>query len=952
MADSRSIRVACAAALFLGALAIGGQTLPATGNIFGTVVDAQGAPLPGVEARLLGAGERQPVQTDARGTFRFLYISPGTYALALSLDGFATVNYEQVVVAIDRSTPLRAVMELASVSENVTVTDATPSIDPRKTVTGATFGVKELQQIPSARNVWATLWASPGVVSNQVNVGGNTAVQASPVSKGTEGATYNLAGSDITLGGISPTFYNFDSFQEIQVITGGSDVTLLNGGTTFNMVTRRGTNAIHGSGRYFYAPDRWEAHNTPPDVFVDTLSTNRTNVLRDYGLEAGGPLVSDRLWVWGAWGTNQIDLQKLGPPDPNGQTIDENSTLVNFDARLDAQIAASNSVELYYHHGDRSAARARRQPGRRAGGRVRSESAGPDLQGGGHAGVLSQPDRLGILFLHGFHGDRDSGGGLDADVYLDPDFVQRGSTSFAQNLAIVRQVGASASKFFTTGKFSHEIKVGFGYRSTTSDSTQIWPGNQVLGGRSRGARDRHAQRRLQHAAAADLGFRERHPDERPPDGQPSACATTTGGRATFPRSCRPTRRTRTCFRPFGTAGTRGTPSRRAAGSRAWARRTRSARAAERSSAVPIRALRTCFSTECPRRARFHRSRAFTTDGATRTRTTASTRAKWTSTTSKAGSTSIPSTRAPPTAPNQISPGLKPTTIDEAVFGVDQELFGGIAASAHYTYRSIHGIVFNPYIGVTPGGGGYEYFGNASGAVTDPNGFGIAFDVPYFGVTLDPPPTGTVLENRPAYSQTYQGVSLQLVKALSDRWLFRGTFSWNSWKQSVTPQSIFDPNEVVGGPNRNGGQVAGRTGVASAWTFSLSGLYQLPLGLAVSGAFAGRQGFPLQYFVLVAPNDAIGNRIAILTSPVGSYRLPDVYEVDLRLQETFSVGPVSVTPSFNVYNAANANTVLARRTQTGTYNAAREVAFRPDARFNAIEDFQSPRIFQVGLQVAF
>ena len=304
------------------------------------------------------------------------------------------------------------------------------------------------------------------------------------------------------------------------------------------------------------------------------------------------------------------------------------------------------------------------------------------------------------------------------------------------------------------------------------------------------------------------------------------------------------------------------------------------------------------------------------------------------------------------SPNQISPNLKPTTVDEAIIGIDRELFGGLAASAHYTYRSIRGIVFNPYIGVTAGGGGYQYFGNASGSVTDANGFAIAFDVPYFGVTLDPPPAGTVLENRPAYSQTYQGVSLQLVKGLSDRWLFRGTFSWNSWKQSVSPQSIFDPNNGFGGPNQDGGHVTGDFSVASAWTFSVSGLYQLPLGLAVSGAFAGRQGFNLPYFVLVAPHDGTGNRIAILTAPVGTYRLPDVYEVDLRIQETFAVGPVSVTPSFNVYNAANANTVLARRAQTGTYNAARDVAFQPDGRFNQVEDFQSPRIFQVGIQVAF
>jgi hypothetical protein len=135
-------RVSFAAAIWAGALCICAQTLPSTGSIHGTALDEQGAPLPGVTVKLLGAGERAPVQTDERGKFRFLYISPGTYAVQLSLDGFATVENQGIVVALDHSTQLRVTMKLAGVTETVTVSGA-PAIDPRKTVTGATFGEKE-----------------------------------------------------------------------------------------------------------------------------------------------------------------------------------------------------------------------------------------------------------------------------------------------------------------------------------------------------------------------------------------------------------------------------------------------------------------------------------------------------------------------------------------------------------------------------------------------------------------------------------------------------------------------------------------------------------------------------------------------------------------------------------------------------------------------------------------
>lgn len=941
----------------MSALGLGAQTLPSTGSIFGTVVDAQGSPLPGVQATLVGAGDRQPATTDPLGQFRFLYVSPGTYSLTLTLDGFATVDLRDVDVTVARSTPVRVTMELAKVSETVTVTDTTPDIDPRRTVTGATFGAVELQQIPSARNVWATLWEVPGVVNNQVNVGGNTAVQATPVSKGKVGPTYNLEGANITLGGLSPTFYNFDSFQEVQVVTGGSDVTLLNGGATFNMVTKRGTNLIHGSARYFYAPERWEADNTPPEVNAGSpvLRTSRTNVLRDYGVEAGGPLLADRLWLWGAWGKNNIDLQKLGPPTTEGKPPVENSTLENFDAKLNAQIAASNSLELYYHHGDRT------QFGRFASIDVAPEAAidltqpvpiykVEDTQ------VFSSSLTASAFYSYmNFTQTATPVGGLDATMYFDPDNVQRGSTFLNSFHSIVNQVGASASKFFTTGKLSHELKFGFGYLSTANDSLSMAPGNQAFG-----------------VEASSLAFVTRPgvlaTKRQQFNGYVSDTLTadrltvTAGvrydyGRARNEATSVPANPQYPDLLPaVSYGGDQGYPI--AAGS--WEPRVGATYALGSDRRTLLRASYARFAD-------------LFLDGITFASPFPSAQFiyyYWTDTNTNhrvdpgefdpsqvVGYGNVnPLDPGSAAAPNQISPNLKPSTIDEFVVGADRELFAGLIGSVHYTYRSIRGIVFTPYIGVTAGGGGYAYAGNAAGSVTDPQGFHVAFDVPYFGLTLDPPPTGVVVENRPAYSQTYQGVGLQLVKALSDRWLFRGTFSWNHWMQSVSAQGIFDPNDTIGGPNRNGGVVSAPyssdISIASNWTFSVSGLYQLPLGFAVSGAVAGRQGFPQQYYVHVFTNDTKGNILDILTSPVGTYRLPNVYEVDLRLQDTFAVGPVSITPSFNVYNAANANTVLARRARTGTYDANREVPFRPDSRFNEIQDFQSPRIFQAAIQVAF
>ena len=103
---------------------------------------------------------------------------------------------------------------------------------------------------------------------------------------------------------------------------------------------------------------------------------------------------------------------------------------------------------------------------------------------------------------------------------------------------------------------------------------------------------------------------------------------------------------------------------------------------------------------------------------------------------------------------------------------------------------------------------------------------------------------------------------------------------------------------------------------------------------------GRDSRSSTWFRIV-PHDTVGNPIFVLTSPVGSYRLPNVYELDLRLANTFTIGPVSVTPSLNVFNATNANTVLSRRGLTGTYNSARDVPFIQDPRFNADQRLRKP-----------
>src|SRR5204863_9233843 len=90
----------------------------------------------------------------------------------------------------------------------------------------------------------------------------------------------------------SPTYYDFDTFEEFQITTGGSDPRIQTAGVQMNMVTKRGTNDYSGSGRYLYVPGSTSAEATVPAEATPYLSlTNKVNYVRDYGGEVGGPVL-------------------------------------------------------------------------------------------------------------------------------------------------------------------------------------------------------------------------------------------------------------------------------------------------------------------------------------------------------------------------------------------------------------------------------------------------------------------------------------------------------------------------------------------------------------------------------------------------------------------------------------------------------------------------------------
>src|SRR5204862_7384162 len=118
-----------------------------TGTITGRAVDSSGAVLPGVAVSISSpqmiGGAREAV-TDALGTYRFALVPPGTYQVKFTLTSFRELMVEGVVVTANATTTVNAPLPVDTLTESVTVTSTTPTIDLQSTQVGVNWSEQQM----------------------------------------------------------------------------------------------------------------------------------------------------------------------------------------------------------------------------------------------------------------------------------------------------------------------------------------------------------------------------------------------------------------------------------------------------------------------------------------------------------------------------------------------------------------------------------------------------------------------------------------------------------------------------------------------------------------------------------------------------------------------------------------------------------------------------------------
>jgi hypothetical protein len=972
------LKRALSLAVLLLALAVPALAQLQSGNLYGTAVGPEGQPMPGVTVALSGPGAALTQVTDANGKFRFPGLSPGTYTVETKLDGFAPTRRENIEINVGRNTEVDLPLQISDVI-NI-VAERAPLLDTRKTGPGQTVTLDDLERIPGARDPWAVLQSTPGVLMDRVNVGGNeSGQQAQFVGPGStcDQAVWSLDGmvlTDMAALGSSPGYYDFDAFEEMQVTTGGSDAATATGGVVLNMVTKRGTNEWRGSARYYVTDDSSQAdldfdradlgqagpwnNNRAQTAFNQG---NRIVKVEDLGVELGGPLVRDRMWVWGSYAKPKIDLLTI-------DDFSDKTTLEDWNVKLNGQLSPSNSLTAFAWQSDKIKA------GRNAGP-LRPQETTWNQSGFGDNPTAYKVEDTQIFasnfFVTGMYSKVNGGfqlapQGGDQLAFRDSSLRWHNSFLLQQIERPQEQGKLDASSFFNTGGLSHELKYGAGYRTAESSTLVSWPGGGLeldLGARVLIlARDAAPTIKTEYTTAyaqdiltrgnltANIGLRwDRQTGENK--------ASVAGANPVFPELLP---EVHYAGEDSGFTWSDITP-RVGLTYAVGAQRKTLLRASYSRFADQLGSATAGFLN--PLGGFSYRYFLTTNDGGP------------TLERDELGPEVLPPSgnvnpfTLQPLQSAAVDPNLNAPLTDELLLGVEHALLPEFVVGLNLSYRQQSNVleaerlVFDADDPFAPG------LLNSVGRVHRRSDYveqtrtviapdGRSHTVRYWelapGITTR---NGFRLENGDR-EQEFKGASLTFNKRLSNRWMMRGNVSWQDWTWNIPDSENEDPTDTVGGGIVDGtdvlqgsGNVSGSKGnvfINSGWSYSLNGMYQIapdrPWGFNVAANLTGRQGYPIRYVervgrTTIADNGGQGIDVPVQADP-DAFRYPDLNVVDLRVERELNFSDFGLTLGVDVFNALNESYVLQRQGVLARNNS------------DHVLEILSPRVYRLGARLSF
>lgn len=276
------------------------------GTILGTVTDASGAPVAGAVIKVTNTATNSGLET--RTTSEGLYQAPnlavGDYTVSVEKTGFRKVVRTGLQLQVDQRAQVDVRLDVGQVTESIEVKGEAPLVDTSSTSIGKVVDQKRVSELPlNGRNALALTLLTPSVKSNAGSTSSGFADRGIQLSSISINGGPNAMNGQLLDGGNNIQSYigevainpGVDSVEEFKVQSGAMSAEYgFTAGGVINMVTRSGTNKLHGSVYEFLRNDALDARNT----FASTKPPFRYN---QFGASVGGPVIKDRTFFFGNW---------------------------------------------------------------------------------------------------------------------------------------------------------------------------------------------------------------------------------------------------------------------------------------------------------------------------------------------------------------------------------------------------------------------------------------------------------------------------------------------------------------------------------------------------------------------------------------------------------------------------------------------------------------------------
>ena len=976
------------AGIFFFAVCAFSQVATKTGSVYGKVTDDQKNPLPGVtvtlESTLIPS---QTAVTGSTGGFRFANLPPGPYSLNFSLEGFTELRQEDVRVSIGSTVELSILLK-PSLSEEFTVIGETPTVDTTQTGNESTYGRSYLDEVPSGRDPWVILDQTPGIDNDRYNVAGSESGQQSGFfSRGGSDLNnqWNIDGinsTDPVALGATPEYFDFDSFEELQVASGGNDASIQTSGVVLNIVSKRAGNNWAGNGSGYFVNHDLQGNNTPEElVDAGVERSNRINEVWEYGFDVGGPIIKDKFFAWGAYRRNQINLFTRNTNPFTGESIPDNTTLKSYNFKTNFNWNTANESLFSYFDNAKDKEGRGFAPAQQAPETLWNQgSPGTILDGiwsGQHTWIPN--DKNIVTARYGYIGN--SFGLIPVGGSDKPMIYQYAISRYTNTGFFISPIDRPGQDFNVDWNYykenmlggDHEFKFGFEYNTSkphtfssygngvyitdyyqTLDPSQ--PGFELTSGTVRVRHNIDGNVKINRSSfyvtdtyrrdrlTLNLGFRI---DNQGGKNDASSIPSIVGFES--------------LIGPLAYGGNDLSPSFTDVSPRIGATYdlTGNGKSVIRGNFAQYYDPWNPFYDTYANPTFVYNGFTADFDVTGQGLITLNEGNIDLSTVEYYGGLNGPVFDiADFEAKRLYDADFRNQKSREFIVGFEQELFKDTSLAVNYTYRKYDSFTCDCPFGISAD----SYVDNGD-RFTRTTVLGN-FDIPYSVLAV--PQDGThILSNIDNYSNSYNGVDIVLRKRMSNNFLLNSSLTVQRQKQNVgggdgffgattgdglTGRVVEPDPSLVGFYNDlpyayvSGG--SGKSGVYpySEWTLRMSGVYQFPAEISVGAFGRYQQGYPYVLFGQVDDGSFSafdGSARVILLEPIGDRRYDNTFTLDLNVQKVFSFGNAGrLTLAADLFNVTNNNSVVQRNRLANS------------STFNVIQENISPRALRFGVRYSF